>query len=396
MIKILYIVEPMIGIGPGVDANLLAKTAIKQFPDVDMLIYTDSQVPVVYTNERIKFILSQPWRYNPITAELYDLNKNRLEDKFKNDRKNQMIDLCKEYQPDVLLLHNYISGSTWDSIIDFEILPLIEFAKSINPRLKVYSYLIGMIDSFENLSNEDEKRFLQNVEKNIDKILLRSDNPELFFKTCEVARKIKEKFIPVGYAVDKELPKRCTGSDEKYFIVSAGGGDFGLNLFMKAIETCAHIQTHKSDINEYKWKIFLGPMQLEKELQDYINKFDCQQKIEIITNADANTFLSFLSYNCLVSISQCGQRTFTDLEVSGALSVVVPRESMGKEYEQLYRAQYLQEAGRATMIHEYDLDPHKLSEILNNVSKESPRRLGLRMDGPENLFNYIINDANII
>lgn len=381
----------MIGIGPNIDANLIAKTVINKFPDIDLTIVMDSQVALKHISNSVRWFPSIPWRCDPVTKKLYDMNKMELDETFKKDRVEQLLKICNECKPDVLLLHNYISGSRWDSMIDFEMLPLINFSKSINPNLKVYSYLIGMIDSFEGMTFQEEKFFIESVNNNIDKILLRSDNPNLFFKTCPASERIKEKFIPVGYSIDTELPKKIAATDEKFIIVSAGGGDLGLDLFMKSVETCAFLSSQQDPASDYNWKLFLGPMQLENKdfIQTHVNKLGCHDKIEVIVNADDTKFLSYLSYNCAVSISQCGQRTFTDLEVSGAVSIVVPRESKGQEFEQLYRAKYMEEVGRATLIHEYDLNQENLSSSLNNCLKEKTRRLGLQMNGPENLLKYI-------
>lgn len=391
MIKVLYVVEPMIGIGPNVDANLIAKKVIEKFPEVDLTIVMDTQVPLKYLNDSVRWVQSIPWRCDPITKKLYDMNKNELTEAFKKERTKQLLEVCNEYKPDVLLLHNYASGSRWDSMIDFEMLPLISLAKSINPNVKVYSYLIGMIDSFEGMNFQEEKFFIESVNNNIDKILLRSDNPDLFFKTCPVAERIKDKFIPVGYSIDTDLPKKNIDSDEKFIVVSAGGGDLGLDLFMKSIDTCSFLISANMDVSKYNWKLFLGPMQLENKdiIQNYVNQKGCSEKIEVITNADDTKFLSYLSYNCVVSISQCGQRTFTDLEVSGAVSIVVPRESKGQEFEQLYRAKYMEEIGRAILVHEYDLSYVSLSNALRKSILEKPKRLGLQMNGPENLLKYI-------
>lgn len=88
MLKVLYIVEPMIGIGPNIDANLIAKTAIADFPNIDLTIFMDTQVPLRYTNKNVRWVKSAPWRYNPITKKLLDLNKKELDETFKIKRKD--------------------------------------------------------------------------------------------------------------------------------------------------------------------------------------------------------------------------------------------------------------------------------------------------------------------
>ena len=399
MIKVLYIVEPMIGIGPNVDANLIANQVITNFPEINMKIMMDTQVPLKHTGNNIQWIPTKTWRYNSINGKLYDINGIELDENFKEDRVSQFTSIIKDLKPDVLLLHNYISGSTWDAIIDFEMIPAIETAKKVNPDVKVYSYLIGMIDSFENMTKEESLIFAKSVEKNIHKILLRSDNPELFFKTCEPARQFKDKFVPVGYSSDINLPQPLQElKDKKEVVISAGGGDLGMDLFFNAIDTFILAQSTNSVLSKFDWRIFVGPMQLAQldllqEKIDSLPSANYSTKIILQTNADSDLFLSHLCHHTFLSISQCGQRTFTDLEIAGAPSLLVPRESQGKEFEQLYRAKYMEEAGRSIVLKESVLSPNNLLEFAEKAIILGGSRLGIRMDGPENLLKIILSDA---
>jgi predicted glycosyltransferase len=401
MIKVLYVVEPMIGIGPNVDANLIAKQVVANFPDIEMKILMDSQAPLKYQGSNIGWIPTETWRYNSLNGKLYNLDGVELTEDFKENRVNQFLKIVEKLKPDVLLLHNYLSGSKWDSIIDFEMLPLIEKARELNPDLKVYSYLIGMIDSFENMSEAESKAFAESVEKNIDKILLRSDNPELFFKTCEPARQFKNKFIPVGYSADTEIPNPIQSLDGvKEVVVSAGGSDLGLDLFLNVIEAFALAQSSNSALSKYNWRIFVGPMQTSRinTLQEKIDSLYLPKdssKIILQSNTDSETFLAHLCHHCELSISQCGQRTFSDLEIAGVPSLVIPRESQGKEFEQIYRAKYMEEAKRSILLREQDLNPNSLFQSAEMAFELGGSRLGIRMDGPENLLKIIYSNTQI-
>lgn len=393
MLKILYIVEPMLGIGPNIDANLIAKKAAQKFSgkiNIKIVLEKDNFLKEQSSNVSWEYI--SPWRLDFISNKLLDLKGNELTENEKQSRVSFLIEVCSKYKPDVLLLHNYMSGSRWDAIIDFEMLPLIEFAKKQNRKLKIYSYMIGMLDGFENITANEADFFIESIKKNIDKIFLRSDNLNLFIGTCPPAARVADHFLPVGYSADDEIPKKINGTDdEKYIIVSAGGGDIAFNLFKKSIEAC-HFLKNDPFLNAFKWKIFLGPMQEKNEqtLQDYAESLECSNRISLIIRADEKVFLSYLMYNCLVSISQCGQRTFTNLEVAGVNSILIPRESEGKEFEQLYRAQYMEKIGRAKLIREYNLTPEILIQNIKEIYNNTPTKIGLQMNGPENLLSNII------
>lgn len=391
--KILYVVEPMLGIGPNIDANLIAKIVSRKFNkeiNIKIVLEKDAFSREEASNVSWEYLI--PWRLDFINNKLINLSGKELTNKDKQERIYSLLNICKVYKPDVLILHNYMSGSPWDSIIDFEMIPLIDFARSENNKIKVYSYMIGMLDGFENITRAEELFFLDNVKKNMDKVFLRSDNLSLFIKTCPPAKYIQDHFVPVGYSADEDLPKKIVLSNDKYIVVSAGGGDIALNLFINSIKTCA-ILSNDNNLNNVKWKIFLGPMQEKNNnlLKKIITDLNCVDRIELITGADETVFLSYLMYNCLVSISQCGQRTFTNLEVTGVNSILIPRESDGKEFEQLYRAIYMEKISRARLIREKYLSPENLALNLKEVYNNIPKRLGLKMNGPENLINNILN-----
>lgn len=393
MLKILYIVEPMLGIGPNIDANLIAKKAAQKFSDrINLKIVLEKDNFSKEQSSNVSWEYITPWRLDFVKNKLLHLDGSELTNAERQSRVSILINICKKYKPDVLLLHNYMSGSRWDDIIDFEMLPLITFAKKQNKRVKIYSYMIGMLDGFENITTEEADSFVASIQKNTDKIFLRSDSLDLFVKTCPPAANVPSHFLPVGYSADDDVPK-CTvdPNNGKYIIVSAGGGDIAFNLFNKSIKACA-LLGNDVYLKRYKWMIFLGPMQEknEKSLLDHAKSLGCSGRTRLIKKADEKVLLSYLMYNCLVSISQCGQRTFTNLEIAGANSILVPRESEGKEFEQLYRAQYMEKIGRAKLIREYNLTPEILIQNIKEIYQEKPQKIGLRMNGPENLLMNII------
>lgn len=397
MIKILYVVEPMLGIGPNIDANLIAKKVAQKFSDkIEIKIALEKDLFPKEQSNNISWEHLTPWRLDFINDKLIDLDGKELSEDDKQKRVEFLIEICQNYKPDVLLLHNYMSGSKWDSIIDFEMLPLIKFAKEQNKNLKVYSYMIGMLDGFENITDKGADFFIESIKRNMDKVFLRSDNLSLFIKTCPPADKLLSHFLPVGYSGNDEEIKKVIDTNDKYIIVSAGGGDIALNLFKKSIETCS-LLNNDNELNKYKWVIFLGPMQEKNEeiLNKHLKLFKCADKVSLMVGADEKVFLSYLMYNCVVSISQCGQRTFTNLEMTGVNSILIPRESEGKEFEQLYRALYMEDIGRAKLIREYNLTPEVLAQNIKEVYKDIPQKIGLQMNGPENLISNIYELSSI-
>lgn len=397
-IRVLYVAEPMLGIGPLNDAILVAKQAKKFENMIDLLIVTESNNLPLKNTKNVTWNFITPIRFNFHSQSFQSISGKKITKNVLKNRANQILNYCKLFRPDVLLLHNYMSGSKWDSIIDFEMSPLINYAKRLNPNIKIYSYMIGMLDGFEHISKKDTHFYLSSVQKNFHKIFIRSDNTELFFQTCPPARKIAKMVLPVGYTADDSKPMPDRRLKKKFIIVSAGGGDDAVIFFKKCIETC-QLAKKNHNLKNYNWKFFMGVSLQSKSnhFKKFSKKLRCFNKCNFIVNAHESRLLTYLTRHCLVSVSQCGQRTFTNLEISAAKSIVVPRESGGKEFEQLYRAKYVEAKHRAILIREKNLTPEILLEKLNFVLTIKQNTLGLRMNGSYNLLKYIkkFNQNNI-
>jgi len=394
--KILYFVEPMMGIGPNVDAEFIAERIVSDFSnDIEIYIITDDSYKIRENlkGQGVTWLQLKSFRIDPQNNNLVDLEGNILGNDFVEERLDIIFSFLEKASPDVLLLHNYISGSGWDNVIDFEVLPLINKARQDNNDIKVYSYLIGMIDCFENMSEKDSELFRENVKLNIDKIFLRSDNVDLFLKTCTPAIPLKSMILPVGYSAAKYLPNReMEFGDFKEITVSAGGGDYSLDFFKNVLYTWKYLIENNHHLSSFKWRFFIGPIGKKyiSELEGMIENLPSDKKNQVIfeTVANSEKILAHLCYNSMLYISRSGQRTFCDLELSGVPSVVIPRESGGKEFEQLYRALFLEDCGRSVVIRESELNTQALLNAISTVSFER-QRLGLNMNGPFNLLEFI-------
>jgi len=110
MIKVLYVVEPMLGIGPNIDANLIAKKAARKFAEkVDIRIVLERDAFHREQSPNVSWEYLTPWRLDFINDKLIDLSGNELSQEEKDKRASLLIDICNSYKPDVLLLHNYMS-----------------------------------------------------------------------------------------------------------------------------------------------------------------------------------------------------------------------------------------------------------------------------------------------
>jgi predicted glycosyltransferase len=391
----MYVVEAMIGCGPNDDAMLVAKVVSENFPQVELLVVSDSKQDHSLSCNRVFWTSILPWRTNPTHFQLLDKMGNKLEYSEINLRKEEIIKAYESFNPHVVVLHNYLSGKKWDALLSCSYLPLITKAKSERKPPKIVTFLLGMVDSFESYTEEESIEYETYVRKSVDRIFLRSDSVSLFLETCPPANKFKDMLQAVGYTSGKWRPSEENKRLPQEIIVTAGGGDGANHLYETAIKACALAHKTGSLFKDYKWRIFVGPFG-EKYIQHLSDLAQSQNnlstsQLEIHTLLPSEDFVKLLFERAVVSISQCGQRTFSDLEISGVPAVIIPRESEGTEQEQLYRATHMEKLQRSITIRENSLEPQVLLDGMLKSLSQPKQRLGVSLEGANNLIQASID-----
>ena len=182
------------------------------------------------------------------------------------------------------------------------------------------------------------------------------------------AERIRERVRYTGYVAAVEGPTAPPGVGEGEGVGAAGGGGVAHRL----VETALAAARRDSG---RRWRILVGPTA-------GADAFAGWRRVaagSVIVEPNRADFCSILS-RALVSVSQAGYNTVTDLLAAGAPAVLVPF-SAGGEREQSIRARVLAGAGAARVIDEDRLTPEALLEAIRAATALSVARARIRLDG---------------
>ncbi|GAB1540065.1 glycosyltransferase [Scytonema sp. NUACC21] len=307
----------------------------------------------------------------------------------KQTRKNQLIDVCAQIQPDCLITEFFPFGR---HKLFFELLPLLEYVQIDLPHTKIVCSLRDVIGRAT--LSEEADTICQLANQYFDLILVHSD-PK--FQTFEVSfpryKDLKCQIQYTGFVAQLPLEKVAEGdialatidNDNPIILVSVGGGRLGYELLESAIEAGRILENKIS----HKIQIFTGPFlpntqfsQLEKaalnrgnvNLQRYT-----PQLLNYMEKAD-------------LSISLTGYNTTMNILRTGVRAIVVPIGHYDRDMEQLFRTKKLEEMGIVEVIHLSDLEPVNLAQrIMICLNKKKPTNTyhNFDLEGARNTANFL-------
>jgi predicted glycosyltransferase len=401
-LSVLYFIEPMMGLGSHYWAQTLAKAIVEAHPDIELTVLVDDLVPFEVKHSQIHWI-KLPICRNQVTDdgslafELVDEMGNVVDEDWKQQRANLVFSAFHRAKPDVVLLHNHLSGLEWDKLIEFEYQALVKLARTISWKPPVLATAMDFIDGFEDGCEAIATEYLQKVRSEADYILVCGDSLERFIRSCPPAKQFQDKLILAGYPIDScPILPLDNPPQSSEILVAAGGSELGYQLFKNAIAAFKLAQHSKNSVLRiHPWRLLVGPNlkdelpALQQMAADAIASIGAANSLIVQPTVSAADYLARLTHHCVASISQCGQGTFVDLERSGVPAVVVPYEANGAVQEQLYRAEFIQESGRGVLLREQDLTPDALLSDLEKALSIGGRRIGVNLEGGKRIANFI-------
>lgn len=405
-LSVLYFIEPMIGLGSHYWSQTLAKAIVETHPDIELTILVDDLVPFEVSHERLNWVKlpmcrNQVSEDGSLTFELIDEHGLVVDEEWKQKRAATVFSVFHKVKPNIVLLHNHLSGLEWDNLIEFEYKALVELARSTAWNPPVVATAMDFIDGFEDGCKVTAQAYLDKVKAEVDYILVCGQSLDLFISSCPPAKQFKHKLVLAGYPINLNpiLPLAYPPQSSEV-IVAAGGSELGSTLFKTAIEAfrIAHCRQESALIN-YPWRLLVGPNlkeqipSLQKMAAHIATSVGAADKLIVQPTVSSSEYLARLTHHCVVSLSQCGQGTFLDLEQAGVPAVVVPYEANGIVLEQLYRAQFLQAANRGVMLREGDLTAQSLLAGLEKALSIGPKRMGLNLNGARFIANFVYDLA---
>ena len=287
----------------------------------------------------------------------------------KESRKNQLIALFDQFQPDCLVTEFFPFGR---HKLFFELIPLLEHVKAGGGSTKVACSVRDIVGRIS-LDGEDET-ICKLTSQYFDLILFHSD-PK--FQTMEESfPSVKDLNCDVKYTgfVAQSPPDNLALSEpdlvnlnrkEPMILVSVGGGRIGHKL-IEAVISASPILDAKIP---HRIQIFTGPFMPE----DQFSKL--QQAAANRGNVTLQRYTSnLMAYmkQAELSLSLTGYNTTMNILKTGVRALVVPIGHYSLDQEQLVRTKKLEHLGIVEVIDPEDLEPSDLAQrILTSLNKDS-------------------------
>ncbi len=361
--RVLFYVQHLLGIGHLKRTALIAKEMSAVGIEVTV---ASGGFPVDNLDTgRARLVQLPPTRSaDALFSALLDETGQPLSDAWKQRRRDRLLALFDDVAPTVLMTEMYPFGRR---LMRFELTPLLERARAAQPRpLTVCS----VRDVLTRVPTEERSDWiLGEIARFFDAVLVHGDRSFLGFeKSFPRIGEINGKLHYTGYVAD--APAHALPETQRdTVVVSAGGGAVAQPLIDAALAARPLCRLHA-----HPWQILVGqnfPTARLEALQ--------RSAAGNVTLARAHSgFLALLSSSVL-SISQGGYNTITDILRAGPRAVIVPFAA-GGEGEQTVRARTLEEAGRVVVVEETELGAECLAAAIDRAMATENPVSGLQLD----------------
>jgi predicted glycosyltransferase len=347
--RIFFHVQHLLGIGHLRRAATLARALAADGFDV-LLVSGGAPAPGVHLGQARFYQLRPVRAVDESLRDLCRLDGTPLDDAFRHVRTNQLLALFQAERPDILITEQFPFGRTR---LRFELLPLIEAAKSLNPRPVIVS---SVRDVVRRASPERVAEAVTIVESAFDAVLIHAD-PTLvdFARSFTGWDAISARAHFTGFVAEAALacrPASRAGSDE--VVVSIGGGAVGAPLLEAAIAA-----RPRTPLAGHLWRLLVGP---NLPAADRPVLLAGEGIVIEPARADFTTLLA----NATLSISQAGYNTVIETLSCADRAVLVPFGT-ARETEQADRARLLGDRGMVAVVPPGTLSPETLADAVRRA-----------------------------
>lgn len=277
-------------------------------------------------------------------ADLVDEAGRPIDDAFKAERRDLLLDTYRAIAPDVVLIEAFPFGRRQ---VRFELLPLLDAIHARPHRPLVLSSVRDILQ--ENRKPGRNEESLSLIEARFDGVLVHGDPAFIRLEdSFPLAGRIGSRILYTGL-VAPEPPE--PPSERWDVVVSAGGGAVGGDLIRAALAARDRLDPALS------WCLIAGPNLPEAEYSALVAAAPPQ----VALFRFRKDFAQLLA-GAQVSVSQAGYNTACDILRAGCRAVLVPYAA-GGETEQTTRAAHLP----AEVVTEADLSPDSLATAIGRA-----------------------------
>ena len=322
------------------------------------------RLPVMYMDEK----------FTRLIADTYDQNIEKI----KWTRRNLLLSVFAEKQPDFLIVELYPFGR---SFFGFELEPLLEDIR--NGKFGDTKTICSLRDILVKKKDPAayEERVLRKLNRYFDALLIHSDRN--LVRLDETFSRVGDIEIPVEYTgfvtqqVDPDAGKKLrqelqVAAGEKLVVASAGGGRSGYKLLKCVVDACTTLTKWAA----IRLEVFSGPFMENEEFEMLCARSSLPGfRIRRYTRR----FMAYL-YAADLSVSLAGYNTCMNLLATGVPALVYP---YSRQQEQPMRAEKLKDFLPMKILNDDDLQPDRLSRHMYDMlqNKRSPKAPPIDMNG---------------
>ncbi len=303
-------------------------------------------------------------------------------------RKNQLLQIADEFQPDVLVIELFPFGR---GKFSFELIPLLERLRESDKPVKIVSSLRDIVVTKTN-QEKYEAKVCRLMNQYFDMLLIHGD--ENFVPLDESFSRVKDiqcETKYTGYVVQKpsvnaELTnedREIIESEQPLILVSVGGGRFGHELIDCVIASADILEQNIP----HQIQVFTGPFVPEEKLQAWQKLTENKHNIQV--SRYTRNLLSYMQKADL-SISMSGYNTTLNVMTTGVRAMILPFTG-NNDQEQRIRARRLDNLGVVKMLYSSDLQPEIFSTKVIDYLATEPKKIDFDANGVENTAAFLKN-----
>ena len=328
------------------------------------------------------FPAAQPLRVHQLTplyspdgsfSRLLDANGDDIDDHWRDQRKQQLLQIFDACAPQVLITETFPFGRR---MLQFELLPLLRASRESGDCKLVIASIRDILQPRSKPGRNRETCDL--IDAWYDRVLVHGDeNIARLEDSFALSDRIEDKLFYSGYICAQESRSAPAGEGVNEVLVSAGGSATGLQILQTALRAKS-----LSALNHLHWRLLVS----QAIPADDFNQLQAMAGDGVTVERNRPDF-SELIKRAQLSISQAGYNTMTDLLNSDTAAVVIPYAE-ADEKEQSLRAQALQARGRVIALDQSGLAAASLAEAINAALAQRPE-LVVNLDGAANSATMI-------
>ncbi|MFQ4142688.1 glycosyltransferase family protein [Chlorogloeopsis sp. ULAP02] len=302
-------------------------------------------------------------------------------DEVKEIRKNRLLEIFDQLQPDILIIELFPFGRRRFS---FELIPLLERVKSTKSSTKVVSSLRDIVVTKQHKQVKHEEKVCHLINQYFDVLLVHGDPRFVpLEETFSRVSNLNCKIYYTGYVVQNPSVNPILTNEDREIIysgkpmilASVGGGRFGYELLDCVVKTAPLLEKKIP----HHIQVFTGPFMPEE-------KFNELQAMAVNTkNIRIERYTTyFLNYmkKAELSINMSGYNTTMNILTTGVRAMLLPFTG-NQDREQSMRAEKLSNLGIVKLLNPSDLQPDLFAQQIIDYLQEQPKQISFDFAGVE-------------